>query len=57
MTKQSKETGNGECLVTVSEDRKVYRVLVEVERQKGDGGVDGDHEEDTDDTAMDNCQP
>lgn len=57
MTKQSKETGDGKCLVAVSEDRIVYGVLVEVERQKGYGGIDGDHEEDADDTARDNCQP
>jgi hypothetical protein len=57
MAKQSKETGDGECLVAVSENRIVYGVLVEVERQKGHGGVDGDHEEDADDTRKGYCQP
>lgn len=57
MAKQSKETGDGECLVAVSEHRIVYGVLVEVERQKGYSGVDGDHEEDADDTTKGHCQP
>lgn len=57
MTKQRKETGDGERLVAVSEDSIVYGVLVEVEGQKGHGGVDRDHEENADDTAKDAVSP
>lgn len=56
MAKQSKETGDGECLVAVPDDRIVYGVSVEEKRQEGHGGVDWDHEENTDDTAWHNCQ-
>lgn len=51
MTEEGEEAGNGESLVTVADDFKVDSVVVEDVGDKGDGGVDGHHEEDADDTV------
>ena len=52
MAEQRKEAGNGKCFVAVSEDRVIYRMLVKEVGKKGDRGVDGNHEENTDDTEQ-----
>lgn len=52
MTQQGKETGNGEGFVTISDHFKVDGMPVEGIRQEGDGGVDGYHEENPDDTML-----
>ena len=49
---QAEERGDRECLVTVPNDLKVDAVLVVVDREEGDGGVDRDHEEDANDVFL-----
>lgn len=50
MTEQCEEGGDGEGFVAVAYDLEVDCVPVKVEGEEGGGGVDGDHEEDSDDT-------
>lgn len=50
MTKQCKEACNSECFVAVPNNLKVYSMFVVIVGEKGDEGVNRDHEEDTDDT-------
>lgn len=50
VAQQGEEAGDGKGLVAVAQDLKVDGVQVEVKGEVGDGGVDGDHEEDSDDT-------
>ena len=52
MAQQGEEAGDGEGLVAVAQDLEVDGVHVEVEREVGNGGIDGDHEEDADDTTV-----
>lgn len=44
---KGEETGDGERLVTISNNRVVYGMLIEVIRQERDCRVDGNHEENT----------
>lgn len=52
MAQQGEEAGNREGLVAVAQDLEVDGVQVEVVREEGDGRVDGNHEEDTNDTTV-----
>ena len=51
VTEQVEEAGDGERLVAVAQDVEVDAVFVEEVGEEGDDGVDGDHEEDADDTG------
>lgn len=51
MTQQGKETRNGKRFVAISNDFKVYRMVVERIGKERDGGIDGNHKENTDDTV------
>lgn len=51
VAQQGEEAGDGKGLVAVAQDLEVNGVQVEVKGEVGDGGVDRDHEEDSDDTV------
>jgi hypothetical protein len=51
VTEEGEEAGNGECLVASHDDFEVDGMSVEEVGKERDNGVDGDHEEDADDTV------
>ena len=52
MAQQRKETGYCKSLVAIPQDLEVDRMLVEVVGEEGNGRVDGDHEQYTDDVPL-----
>lgn len=50
--KEGEEGGDGERFVTVADDFKVDTVVVIVEGEEGNGGVDGDHEQNANDVSL-----
>ena len=52
MTEQGKETRDRKSLIAIPEDLEIDGLLVEQVRKETDDGVDGDHQEDTDDVAL-----
>jgi hypothetical protein len=50
--KQAEEGGNGEGFVTISNDFEVDAVVVVVVRKEGNGSIDRDHEEDSNDVLL-----
>ena len=50
--KQTEEGGNGKGFVTISNDFEVDAVVVVVVRKEGNGSVDRDHEEDSNDVPL-----
>lgn len=45
MAHQGEEAGNGKCFVTVADDLEVRVVMVVVDRKHGNGGINGYHKE------------
>lgn len=51
MAQEGEEGGDTEGFVAVAEDLEIDGVVVEVDAEPRDEGVDGDHEQDADDAA------
>lgn len=51
IAEEGEEGSNGESLIAIADYFKVYIVGVEEVRQEGDDAVDGQHEDNTDDTS------
>lgn len=51
MAQEGEETGDCKGFIAVTNDIEVNGMKVKEVRQKGNDGIDGDHEEDTDDTV------
>ena len=49
---EGEETGNGESVITISNDLEVNVVSVIVIGKKRNHGVDGNHEQDSNDAAI-----
>lgn len=57
MAHQGKEARNGKCLVTVAENLEIGVVMVVVDRKHGNGGINGYHEENSNDSAGQKLAP
>lgn len=53
VTHEGEEGGDTEGFVTVTEDLEVDGIVVEENAEPGDEGIDGDHEQDANDTRSD----